>query len=230
MNEIEQEDDKGDNNKNTSLSHALYNHIKLRLFCLELLTKLFKNISMDYECLKELLGILDKLSFIAVIEINAAIVKLCTTMLTRIENSKDSESNVRSIILKPNDSDVEQTKLIEKECHIITIVEKLALKILDQLQSYIYQDINLGELQKKVNDRGFDGLEAKFMDNDADNKAIGSSKLALLKDTFDLLKQSLNTSLTMKNYCKDKVHLNKNSEEITNLLQNSFEVTVHRFS
>jgi len=48
--DIEVDEDRNENGeKQTNLSHSLYNHVKLRIFCLELLNKLFLQASVDYE-------------------------------------------------------------------------------------------------------------------------------------------------------------------------------------
>lgn len=228
VSEVEQDSEKSDGgNKDTNLSHALYNHIKLRLFCIDLLNKLFEKVSVEYKCLKEILSILDKLSFISVVEMNSSIVKLCTTILNRISQTKTANSNLNSIIVEDGEGDVNQSKVLEKELHIVTIIEKLSLKIMSQMQNFVYQDPNLGELRRRLTDKMFDGLEGNFMD--ATNKT-SVAKLTLMKDAFELQKQCFNSLIAFKLHCTNKTHLNKLSEDISENLKNSFEVTIHRVS
>lgn len=226
VNNIEENEHKNENNKQTSLSHALYNHIKLRLFCIDLLNSLFKKISVDYECLREILGIMNTLSFMSIVELNSSIVKLCLTILDRIEQSKN-DSSKKSILVAENETDVSEAKLLEKEISVIDTVEKLALKIMSQIQSYVYQDVNLGELKKRLLDRTYDGLEGNFL-NSTGTDSSSNTKMVLVKDTFGLMRNCLTTLIGLKAYCKGKSHLNKASEEASEYINISFENIFHR--
>jgi len=190
VSEIDQEEAKHDinNKKDTSLSHALYNHIKLRLFCLDLLTKLFAKISVEYECLREILSVLDKLCFISVVEMNTSIIRLCTVILTRISQSK-VDSSVVSIIAADGGDDLSETRMMEKELSTVTTIEKIAQKVASQLQSYVYEDVNLGELKAKICDKMFEGIESKYVDDKNPNNKVALFKLNLVKDSFEVLKQ-----------------------------------------
>ena len=182
-------------------------------------------ISVDFECLREILSIFDKLSFIFVAEMNSNIIQVCLTVLERISDAKINGS--ASILTSEGEDEVSESKNCEKELTIIQIIEKLALKIMDQMQNYVYQDINLGDLKKKLLDRTYEGLEGRYL-NSTGVDSSSNSKLALLKDTYDLLKTSLTTLLKFKAFTKNREHLNKISDNISEAIKGSFEFTIHR--
>ena len=216
--------------KETSLSHMLYNHVKLRIFWIELLTKLFENIVVDYESLKEILSILDKLSFVAIVEINSGILKLWNTILQRISTFHQDPKN-KQWIIGSFDNEISETKLVEKEKAIISIIESLAMKILSQMQDYVYSEVSLGEIKSKVNDKSFEGLEAKYITKSQPLKGDQSLvKLAIIKDAFELFKEWIQSFIGAKVYCLNKPHLNSISEEFSESIKNSFDSFVYRFS
>lgn len=142
---------------------------------------------------------MDKLASIAVVELNSAILKLLGTVLNRIEKAKIEGAKFKSIVISDNDSDVGEAKLIEKELDVITTTEKLTLKILSQLQDYVYQDVNLGEIKKKITNRMFEGLESNYIDTENPLKS-NKTKLNVIKDSHSTLTRCLTLLLTLRSY------------------------------
>jgi hypothetical protein len=230
VSEIEQEGGNNDINsmKGTNMPHAVYNHVRLKLFWLDLLTDLFKKISIEYECLKELMYVLDKLSFITIVEMNGSIIKLCRVILERISNSKSSEKT-QSVILPEGDTDVSEARQMEKELNIIALVSQISQRVTSHLQSHVYQDINLGELKIKLKDNSYEGIESMFIDSSEENKS-SNLKLTQVKDSFELLKACLTTMVEMKVYWTNKDYLNKISDQISEKISLSFDSTIFRYA
>ena len=230
INQGDKNEGSASSNTETNLSHLLYNHIKLRLFCIDLLIKMFENIVIDYESLKEILSILEKLSFTAILELNSNIIKLWNVILKRISDYHKDTKNKLSII-GTFDTELAETKLIEKEKTAIGMIERLWMKILFQVQEYVYSDISLGEIKSKIEDKLFEGIEAKYLVKSQFSKGDSSAiKLTLIKDSFELLKEWFVLFIEIKQYWINKSHLNSVSEELSESVQNSFDIVVHKFS
>lgn len=156
---------------------------------------------------------------------NSVILQVCLTILQRISASKINGK--ASILNLEGEGEISEVKNCEKELLVIKIIEKLGLKIMDQMQNYVYQDLNLGELKRKLLDKNYEGLEGRYL-NSTGVDSSSNTKLNLLKDTYDILKSSLTTLIKFKTYSKEKEHLNKISDNISETIKNSFESTIHR--
>lgn len=203
VSKIENSEESNENNK-SSLSHALYNHIKLRLFCLDILKSLFNTVSIEYDCLKEILAVLDKLSFLGIAEVNSEIISVCKVVVNRINKSR-SESSESLILSKESKEDdpIQQSSMINNELSVLNIVQCITTKIMSQMQDFVNNEPNYKDIKTKLEDSSFEGLEMSLVNTTQSLANEGASKLstqlpAIIKDAFDLLSVTLQTLFVFK--------------------------------
>ena len=190
----------GQNNK-SSVSHALYNHIKLRLFWIGLLSSLFKSISIEYECLKEIFSVFDKLSFLGIAEVDIEIIKVWDIVIDRINKTRNE--NAPSIFSSTQDQNLSDERLLDYELSMINLIQSLILKIMSQMQDFVSRDPTYKDIKSKLEDIKYQGLESNLLNASSSLSNEGESKLStqqptIVKNGFNVLCSCVSTILIIK--------------------------------